>query len=340
MANSRALMRRVTGCVIGVVVALAAHEMVTGQSQALVPRVRAALGRQDFPAAERVIAEHRAASGVTPEMLEAHSWLGRGALAAKQWEKADGYARETYALARAALTSRTVDMEPRLPIALGAAIEVQAHVSAQLGARSEAVSFLEHELATYRATSMSKRIQKNINLLSLEGTRAPALDLSESLAPRPLSIESLKGKVVVLFFWAHWCPDCKTQSAPLATLARKYAPEGLAVLAPTQRYGYVAGGRAASRDEENRYISEIRQTYYAFLSESAVPLSDANHQRYGVSTTPTVVILDRQGIVRRYHPGAMTEAELEPLLRTLLTEPQPSTQSATAVPLVLTKEKS
>jgi thiol-disulfide isomerase/thioredoxin len=294
--------------------------VVSAQGQALIPSVRAALGRQDFAGAERLIADYRAAKGVTPEMLEAHSWLGRGALASRQWERADAYARQTYAMVRATLAARPLDQEPRLPIALGASIEVQAQVSAQLGARTEGISFLEQELRTYKGTSIVKRLQKNLNLLSLEGTPAPALDLSESLAPRPTSLAAVKGKVVVLFFWAHWCPDCKAQSAPLAALERKFGPKGLAVLAPTQRYGYVAGGRAAGADEERTYIAEIRRTHYAFLPETAVPLSDANHQRYGVSTTPTLVVLDRRGMVRLYHPGAMTEAELDPLLAQLTAE--------------------
>ena len=179
---------------------------------------------------------------------------------------------------------------------------------------------LQRELATYRETSLAKRIQKNINLLSLEGTPAPTLELSESLAPRPLSLDAVKGKVVVLFFWAHWCPDCKTQAPILGTLLSRYAAQGLTVIAPTQRYGYVASGREAAADEENRYIAQVRTTYYGFLPGNAVPMSDVNHLRYGVSTTPTVVVVDRQGIVRAYHPGAMTEAELEPLVRTLLAD--------------------
>lgn len=41
-----------------------------------------------------------------------------------------------------------------------------------------------------------------------------------------------------------------------------------------------------------------------------VPVSEKNFDTYGASTTPTIVLIDRRGIVRLYHPGAMTEAEL------------------------------
>jgi hypothetical protein len=91
-----------------------------------------------------------------------------------------------------------------------------------------------------------------------------------------------------------------------------------AIVAPTERYGYVARGASASADEELRYIVQVRDQYYPFLAALPVPLSAANHERYGVSSTPTVVILDRHGIVRLYHPGRLTEDELEAALRPLL----------------------
>ena len=286
----------------------------------LISEVRAAIGEHDLARAEALIVQRRAQQGTTSEVIEAVSWLGRGALAEGQGDRAEQYAAEAQRLALAALGSRPIDEDPKLVNAVGAAIEVQAQVSANRGARSDAIVFLERELNTYRATSLSKRIQKNINLLTLEGHPAPALELSESLGA-PLSgatAKALEGKVVILFFWAHWCPDCKVQGPILAKLYAKYRAEGLAIVAPTQRFGYVAAGAPAPPDEELRYMREVRDKYYSFLAGVPVPVSVANHQRYGVSSTPTVVILDRQGIVRLYHPGQLTEDELESRLRPLL----------------------
>ena len=124
----------------------------------------------------------------------------------------------------------------------------------------------------------------------------------------------------MLFFWAHWCPDCKTEGPILAKLFAKYRAQGLTIVAPTQRYGYVARGATAPADEELRYIVQIRDQYYPFLAELPVPLSVANHERYGVSSTPTIAILDRQGMVRLYHPGRLTEEEFETHLQPLLTK--------------------
>jgi thiol-disulfide isomerase/thioredoxin len=128
----------------------------------------------------------------------------------------------------------------------------------------------------------------------------------------------LKGKVVLLFFWAHWCSDCKQVGPVLAALADKYRSRGLVVFAPTQRFGYVAGGKEAPADEELRYIDQVRQQFYPVLSGQPVPVSEANHLRYGVSSTPTLVLVDRAGIVRLYNPGRLTMEQLEPKITPLL----------------------
>jgi hypothetical protein len=54
------------------------------------------------------------------------------------------------------------------------------------------------------------------------------------------------------------------------------------------------------------------------LRDEPVPMSEANYKEYGVTSVPMNVLVDRQGIVRLYHPGRMTEEELEAAIRKLL----------------------
>jgi thiol-disulfide isomerase/thioredoxin len=291
----------------------------TARPATLLSEVRAAIAAHDLSRADALVSQRRSDQGDTSEVIEAASWLARGALGEGQRDRAEQYAADAQRLALAALGQKKLDEDPRLANAVGNAMEVQAQLSAAAGARSEAIALLQRALNTYRGTSLVKRIQKNINLLTLEGHPAPALDLSESIGPAPPTIAQLRGQVVVLFFWAHWCPDCKIEGPILATLLEKYRAQGLAIVAPTQRYGYVARGASASADEELRYIVQVRDQYYPFLAGRPVPVTVANHERYGVSSTPTIVIVDRQGLVRLYHPGRMTEEELEAQLQPLLT---------------------
>jgi thiol-disulfide isomerase/thioredoxin len=288
-------------------------------SAAIVQDVREAVEQNNFALGESRINTYRAQHGVTPEMITALSWLGRGALAVKDYSHAEKYAVETYQLATAELRHRTLDRDAFLPVALGAAIEVQAQVLAARGDRTGAVAYLKQELRTYGSTSIRDRIQKNINLLTLEGKPAPAIDTALSLGPKAPPLSALKGKPVLLFFWAHWCGDCKTEVPALARLQRDF-PGRFSLIAPTQRYGYAAQGEPATPEAELSYIDQVRQKYYLRLGETPVPVSEKAFLVYGCSSTPTIVLLDRHGIVRLYHPGAMTyeelRAEMEKLLAT------------------------
>ncbi len=280
----------------------------------VVTDVETAMSRGNFPLAEAMLQSYRSQLGVTPEYLEALSWLARGDLITRQFDKAEATAKETEKLALQSLATRPLDAEPHLPLALGAAIEVEAQLMTANGDRAGALALLRKDLVTYRSTSIRTRIQKNINLLTLEGRPAPALQETEFLGAKPAPLLALRGKPVLLFFWAHWCPDCKQEEHILAEIGHEYAPKGLVMIAPTQRYGYVANGDEAGPADELKYIEKIRHQYYADLLNVPAPVSEANFRNYGASTTPTLVLIDRHGIVRLYHPGAMTLDELRAAL--------------------------
>ena len=291
-----------------VMVAAVCGAAAAARAADIVSSVRAALAHRDTGAAEAQLQAYRADRGVTPEWLEAYSWVGRSALAEKSFDSAGNNAVETRRLAIEMLKHRALDAEKHLPTALGAAIEVHAQVLAARGERGEAVAFLREELARYRATSIRIRVQKNLHLLSLEGQPAPALDVARWVGAQPSALAALRGKRVLLFFWAHWCGPCKGEVPALVALREKY--RDLALVAPTQCYGYVAGGREATEEQETARIKEVWDQAYKALGQVPAPLSQENFRVYGASTTPTFVLLDRQGNVRLYYPGTMTYAEL------------------------------
>ncbi len=284
----------------------------------VVAEVKALAQAGDFAGAEKAAAAYRTAHSLNGEYVEAFSWLGRAALAAKKYDAALTYAARTREFAMGLLKSRALDVEVHLPTGLGASIEVNGQALAAKGQRSEAVAFLNGEVKTWKATSMRARIQKNLNLLTLSGQPAPPLEIREYLGSKPKLLAGYKGKPLVIFFWAHWCVDCKAQGPVLAQLRREFQAKGLTVIMPTQRYGYAAGGADTTPAAELKYIDQVRRQFYADLVDAPTPVSEETFKQYGSSTSPTLVLVDTAGLVRLYHPGRMSYEELLPEVRKLV----------------------
>ncbi|MBZ5597610.1 MAG: TlpA family protein disulfide reductase [Acidobacteriia bacterium] len=286
----------------------------------IVEDVRTALAQKNFSAADVSLQSYQARQGVTPEYLEALSWMARTALASDQLDRAETYAKQTETLSFQQLQKRTLDAEPHLPIALGAALEVEAQVLAARGRNSQAVALLQRAVAKYRDTSIRARLQKNLNLLGLVGRPAPPLAIAQYLGPRPAALSRAKGSPVLLFFWAHWCVDCKAEGPIISRLRSELAPKGLTVVAPTQLYGYAARGEDATPKTELAYIGQVWQHFYPALQDVPVPVGKANFDTYGASTTPTLVLVDRAGRVALYHPGVMPYQDLRAAIEKTLAD--------------------
>ena len=293
--------------------------LITPAWAGIVDDVRAALAQNNLPAAEAELKSYHSSNGTTPEYLEAYSWMARAALNSHDYPQASAYAKEARTLAVEQLKTRQLDAEPHLPIALGAAIEVQSQVLAAQGKRTEATAVLQAALRTYGNTSIRARLQKNLNLISFEGRPAPPLKGEQFLGSKPPVLGQLKGSPVLLFFWAHWCGDCKAEAPIITQLRSEFAPKGFVVIGPTKLYGYTAQVEHASPTDELAYIDAVRHRFYSGLLDMPVPISKYDFDVYGASTTPTLVLLDRTGKVAMYHPGALPsdqlKAEIEKVVR-------------------------
>lgn len=166
----------------------------------LVNDVRSMLARHDLASADRAVRTSQAQSGATPETAAALSWLARGELDARVYDRADSYAAEARKITDQLLRTRKLDSDAWLPMALGASIEVHAQVLAAEGERGEAVTYLRSQLAAWGATSIGERIHKDLNLLDLEGKPAPPLAAADFLGARPPSLAALRGRPILLFF--------------------------------------------------------------------------------------------------------------------------------------------
>lgn len=284
----------------------------------VVAYVEQALQNGNLESASAMVAQYRRLNGDTPEALEAFSWLARGELAAGHPDQAWKDAEEIKQACQATLGTRSLDTEPHLPLALGAAYEVETDILSARHERAQAIQFLQTAMRQWRGTSLEDRLQKNLNLLTLQGRPMPLLRETEWIGTKPASAAALRGKVLLLFFWAHWCSDCKEDIPVVKQLSTELEPKGLVVIAPTKRYGYTAQEEHAAPATETAFIQKVYNELYAGIPGVQVPLDSGNFGRFGASTIPTFVVVDRRGIVRLYHPGVMDEKELRAAIEPLL----------------------
>ncbi|MGH9368373.1 MAG: TlpA family protein disulfide reductase [Thermoanaerobaculia bacterium] len=276
--------------------------------------IRLKISAGDLPSAESILEYHRAEKGEDGDYLLGLAWVARGAALTGDWKAASSYATSAREIAESKLKTPTdYDSNREAVYALGTAIEVWAQALVAAGNKAEAIRYLEESSRAQEKApfNLRARIWKRRNLIELEGKPAPAVRAEDHVGAEVPSLESLRGKPVVLFFWWEACGDCKMQAGALRRTVEKYAPKGVAFVAPTRFY-------SANRSEEKQKIEKSWKEVYALPDSVSSPISDETMLRYGVSATPTFVFVNRKGIVVRYLPTRMTENRLSSAIEDLL----------------------
>ncbi len=278
----------------------------------LVRTVRYKLSAGDLATGEAAVSEYRREHGVDAEYLSAVGWLARGATMLGKTEKAWAWVAE--------VRREIPEEKTGLTGALGAAIESEGRLRVARDGRGAALKFFEKEYARAKDVELLCRIRKNVNLLSLEGQAAPAIDSSAHAGAAPQRLADLKGRPVLVFLWAHWCGDCRAQAPILGRVLAKYGARGLAMVAPTRLFGTGAGDKDATPAEETVEIEKAWKEHYGMLEGVSAPIDTETMVRWGVSSNPTLALVDRKGLVRLYTPTRMSEEELSRRVEELLAE--------------------
>ena len=127
----------------------------------------------------------------------------------------------------------------------------------------------------------------------LAGKAAPPLRV-KSLAGETFDLASLKGKTVLLEFWATWCGPCRREMPTVEKIAREFKANGLVVL------GLNVGEQ---REVVEKFLKTANVSYPVALVDDA----DVTFQ---VNSIPTYVVIDRDGKVVAYQIGGAGEAAL------------------------------
>jgi thiol-disulfide isomerase/thioredoxin len=165
---------------------------------------------------------------------------------------------------------------------------------------------------TARVTFTALPSQDDMIRMDLVGTFAPTWKDVESVSGTfPPSIASMRGRVVLLDFWATWCGPCRIVIPKLSALQARYGAQGLSVL-----------GLSTEEPEEVAVFTQKAGMRYAVASDK----HSETTRSYGVMSLPTLVIIDKRGVVRDVAIGydSSEDARLDASVRALLAEQAPT----------------
>lgn len=104
-------------------------------------------------------------------------------------------------------------------------------------------------------------------------------------------LSDFRGKVVMLEFWATWCPPCIEAAPAMKTVYGKYKDRGFVLLGISVDKGHDAGAKVTS------FVKEKALTYPVFLDDENLSAA------YGANSIPTSLIIDKKGRIAVRHTG-------------------------------------
>ena len=127
---------------------------------------------------------------------------------------------------------------------------------------------------------------------------------------RTATLSQLRGQVVIINFWASWCPPCREEAAYLEQTWRKYQGQGVL---------FIGVDWVDTEKEALAYIDEFEITYL-----NGPDLGTRIAQDYRIQGVPETFFVDKNGQLRGVHIGPLSPPELEERIEELLAEPEGS----------------
>jgi thiol-disulfide isomerase/thioredoxin len=191
----------------------------------------------------------------------------------------------------------------------------KATLSKLAEAATDGVTKRQLEQGSRNLAIQGRRLEAAQKMTKLIGQSAAPLKVEAWVNGSPLTDDDLKGKVVLLDFWAVWCGPCIATFPHLRQWNEKYGEKGLVIVGLTNYYNFKwdaeakkanHAGQPVTHEEEQEMLVKFAESHalkHRFGIESGGAMSDF----YGVTGIPHVVVIDQQGIVRLMKVGSGEE---------------------------------
>ncbi len=295
--------------------------------------------RKQMPDAEAAFQQWRTGSPMIPTQQPAlQDHLALGYYKSGEFEPAVNHAQEAFNLLKGTKAKTLAEKRAREQVFMNL-VEVLAMayrksknsdraLSILAEARAESFAIPSAELYTKVMSfvegsgfSEKKLMQKVESYASADP--APEIIFKEWVGPEAGTLAELRGKVVLLDFWATWCGPCIATFPRLRSWHKKYGTGDFVLIGITQYYGQQDGKKMTPLQELD-VLSEFKQKHklpYAI----AITGSNEWSMKYGIRGIPATVLLDRGGVVRYIGIGSGSEeaANLEEMIEKVLEEGKP-----------------
>ena len=178
--------------------------------------------------------------------------------------------------------------------------------------------------------SMQSMLEASMVRERLVGTVAPEFEPQSFVGMDETSLTKLKGKVVLLDFWAVWCGPCIATFPHLRDWHDAYADKGFVILGMTSDQGFTwddeksraVRGKDVPHEQELEMLVSFRKHYDLRHGFVLTLKADEYNKKLAVSGIPQAVLLDKQGVVRmiKVGSGPKNAHDLEEAIKMLLAE--------------------